>query len=160
MDLDQDSPPPNYRSKSYFIARRTVRCGSCGFSTHVAALGLPTNHEVRDEDSAWEAVSANALLFYVVDLPSAAKVHLRRLAPGFRELLIEAPDEAHWSNHCENCGLPIDDHELHCEPGETFVPISEAQGSKISVTDIAEPFEARAAGYALESMFVPFPRRP
>jgi hypothetical protein len=161
MDLlEMDSLPPNYRSTSYFIARRNVTCGSCGASTRVVAVGLPINHEVREEDSAWEAVAGNALLFHIGDVPTAAEVHLRRLAPGFCEALVEPPDESNWANHCEHCGVQIDDHELHCEPGDTFVPISEAQGSKIRLTEIAEPFEAYAAGYSLESMFVPFPRRP
>jgi hypothetical protein len=157
--LEMNSPPPNYRSTSYFIARRPVTCGSCGESTGVVAVGLPTNHEVRDEDAAWEAVAGNALLFYVVNFPAAVRARLQRFAPGFREDLRDALDEPHWINHCEHCDSSIDDHELHCEPGDTFVPISEAHGSKIHLTEIEEPFEGWAAGYSLESLFVPFPRR-
>jgi hypothetical protein len=161
MDLQEiDSLPPNFRSTTYYIARRPVTCDSCGASTRVVAVGLPLNHEVRDEDSAWEAVAGHALLFFIIDLPITVQGQVRRLAPGFREDLSQTQVESHWSNHCEYCASPIDDHELHCEPGNSFVPISESQGSKISFVEIAEPFEAWAAGYSLESLFVPFPRLP
>jgi hypothetical protein len=159
LDLDSDSLPPHYRAKAYFIARLTVRCERCGAPTCAAALGLPASHEVCDGDAGWESVAANALLFHVVKVSSAAAVQVRRIAPGYRELPAEPARDAHWSNHCEHCGASIDDQELHCEPGETFVPISEAQGSKICISEMQGPFEAWAAGCSLESAFVPFPRR-
>lgn len=157
MDLTQ----PNYRSSSYLIAQRWVNCASCGASTPVVALALPIGHAVREEDeegteSTWQEVHGCALLFHVFHVPPAVQSQLGRLAPNFRPAADEDPPA--WSNHCENCAAPIDDQDLHCEPGDTFVPFSEGQGANISLIEIREPFEAAASGYSLEPPFLPLPR--
>lgn len=148
---------PNYRSSTYYIAQRSVGCPRCGASTRVAALALPINHEACEDgedgqDSTWATVAACALLFGVSQLPPQAGAHLRRLAPGFRQ-------ESAWSNHCEHCNAPIDDHDLHCEPGDSFVPLSETQGAQITLIEIPEPLEVWASGYSLDPLFLPCPQR-
>ncbi len=148
---------PNYRSITYFIAQRSVGCPGCGASTRVAALALPINHEACEDgedgqDSTWATVAACALLFDVVQVSPLVEAHLRRLAPGFRQ-------DSAWRNHCEHCNAPIDDHDLHCEPGESFVPLSETQGAQISLIEIPEPLEVWASGYSLDPLFLPCPQR-
>jgi hypothetical protein len=156
-----DLRSPNFRSESFFLAQRSVKCHVCEAQTRVVALGLPVNHEVLqdDEDDAggqggevWQTVAANALLFHCEWLPKSAQARLREWAPGFGL-------ERCWSNHCEHCGTPLDDEALHCEAGDTFVPMTEQEGSKIRLIEILEPFEAWAGGYSLDVLFLPFPRR-
>ena len=160
--------PPIFRSASYFIAHRSVKCRHCKASTRVAAVVLPANHEALadDEDEAnqettavWQTVPAPALIFGLGVLPKSAETHLRRLAPGFGWNTQEMPNDPFWSNYCEHCGTSLDDEALHCEPGDSFVPMNEAEGAEITLVEIAEPFEVFAHGYSLDSLYLPFKRR-
>jgi hypothetical protein len=126
-------------------------------------VGLPVDHEVLDHDEdggapAWQSIAAGALLFYLEELPKSVERRLCILAPGFRLAHREAAPSPHWLNHCAHCNAVLDDQELHCEPGDTFVPISESAGSEIQLTEIHEPFQARAGGYSLATQFLSFAR--
>ena len=151
MDLKQ-----TFRSPKYCIAQMALRCPFCGMATRVAAILLPVGHELLDEEegqeSRWQAVGATALLFFVTELSGGSASSLRQLAPGF------ACVRDRWSNHCEHCQALLDDQDLHCEPGDTFVPMDTAQGSKIRLVEIDQPIEVSAAGYSLQPEFLPIPR--
>jgi hypothetical protein len=158
-----DLPSPRFRSRAYWLAQLAMVCRFCGAATRVVAVALPANHETLDDavdqGCGWECVAANALLFFITQIPRETERHLRQLAPGFRRADRNAVSESHWANHCEHCGALLDDQDLHCEPGDTFVPITAEQGSKIRLIEIHESFEASAAGYSLEPEFLPFTRR-
>jgi hypothetical protein len=166
-----DLPQPGFRSLCYLVAQRVIACPFCGMRTRVAAVALPIGHEVLEDQeergqeqglglgTGWQAVAGNALLFFIAQLPGGAAEHLRQQAPGFGLTSNLATHEIHWANHCEHCKALLDDNALHCEPGDSFVPISEAQGTRIRLTEINEPIEGSASGYALEPQFVPFKRR-
>jgi hypothetical protein len=162
-----DSRPPIFRSATYFIAHRSVKCRHCRAATRVAAVLLPANHEALadDEDAAnratngvWQTVPVPALIFGLGMLPKSAETHLRNAAPGFGWNTPEMPNDAFWSNYCEHCGTVFDDEALHCEPGDSFVPMNEADGAKISLVEIGEPFEVFAYGYSLDSLYLPVKR--
>jgi hypothetical protein len=158
-------PGANVRSPSYFVARTSVRCPHCGLATRLLALALPQEHETLDEDAqdddegcaegspeAWQRAGVNAFLFYVEHLPDKVRDRLNQLSRFFRPAHSAALLNTHWANHCEHCGRPLDDHELHCEPG-AFMASSEAAAATIELVRIAEPFAAVAAGYAMEPEF-------
>ena len=155
------SRPPIFRSATYFIAHRSVTCDHCKKSTRVAAVVLPVDHEVLsdDEEEIWQTIPAPALIFGLGKLPKTAEAQLRRVAPAFGWIAEEMPDEAFWSNYCERCRTRVDDEALHCEPGESFVPMSETEGRQIRLEEIAEPFEVWARGYSLDALYLPFKRR-
>jgi hypothetical protein len=158
-----DLPHPRFRSRTYLVVQRVTTCWLCSASTRVAAVGLPADHEVLDDDeesgaSDWQLVAAGALLFYIEELPKSVKKRLRTLAPGFRRAHSGPAQDSYWVNHCEHCNEVLDDHELHCEPGDSFVPISEAEGSELRLAEIHESFHARAGGYSLAPQFLPFAR--
>jgi hypothetical protein len=155
----------NVRSQTYYVARTNVRCWHCGLSTRLLALAMPRNHETLDEDAqadadcgdraseAWQRAAVNAIIFYVERLPEAVKDRLNRISPFFRLAHSAATLNSYWANHCEHCGLLLDDHELHCEPDSGFMPSSKAAAANIQLQQIREPFEAVAAGYAFEPEF-------
>ena len=158
-------PGANVRSQSYFVARTSVRCPHCGLPTRLLALAMPHNHETLDEDAqddagdgaelspeTWQQAGTNAFLFFVEHLSDAVRDRLNRLSPLFRPAHSAATLNSYWANHCEHCGRLIGDHELHCEPG-AFMPSSEAAAANIELVRIPEPFEAVAAGYAMEPEF-------
>jgi hypothetical protein len=159
-----DLPQPAFRSINYSIAQLQIACWVCDGLTRVVAVALPVSHEVTEEVeeerhvAGWQTVCGNALLFHISQLSKKAQRRLIRLAPGFGLAWSGATQESHWLNHCEHCHALLDDHELHCEPGNTFVPSSEAQGSNIRLIKIHEPFEASANGYSLEPEYLPFTR--
>jgi hypothetical protein len=161
----------NVRSHSYFVARTSVRCRHCGLATRLLALALPQEHETLDEDpeyqdegsaerppEAWQRAGVNAFLFYVERLPGEVRDRLNQLSRLFRPAHSAATLSTYWTNHCEHCGRPIDDHELHCEPG-AFMASSEAAAEAIELVAIPEPFAAVAAGYATEPEFFAFMRK-
>jgi hypothetical protein len=155
----------NIRSETYYVARARVRCRHCGSSTGVLALAVPHNHEILDEDTQdggssgelasdpWQRAAVNAILFHVERLPGDVQDRLNRISPFFRLAHSVATLNSYWANHCEHCGLLLDDHELHCEPDCGFMPSSEAAAANIQLQQIREPFEAVAAGYAFEPAF-------
>jgi hypothetical protein len=100
---------------------RALCCIHCGEWTHLVALAVPPDHEVL-VDSAWERSAQGAWLFYVEDLSESVQATVRELAPWYRLAPSEARGAAYWMNHCEHCGAPQEDHELHCEPGGAFMP--------------------------------------
>jgi hypothetical protein len=157
-------PDPNYRSPKYCIARTATRCWHCGQSTGVLALLLPEGHETLDpgseeESNAWQPAGGNAFLFYIAYLPDGVRRRLFQLSSTIRAAHSDATANCYWANHCESCGSLLDDHELHCETAGAFMPCSEADAQKIVLLEVCEPFEALAAGYALEPEFVRFMRK-
>ena len=157
-------PNPNYRSPKYGIARTDTRCWHCGRSTRVLALLLPEDHETLDTETAaeldvWQRAGASAFLFYVAYLPDGVQRRLFQLSPTFCAAHSEATANCYWANHCEHCGSLLDDHELHCETDGAFMPSSEAEAENILVLQISEPFDALAAGYALDPEFLRFMRK-
>jgi hypothetical protein len=161
----------NVRSKTYYVARTTVRCWHCGSSTGVLALAMPHGHEILDEDTqadaeggepgsdAWQRATVNAFLFYVQRIPDDVRRRLNRMSQFFRLAHSAATLNSYWANHCEHCGTLLGDHELHCEPDGAFMPSSEAAAAHIQLLQIQEPCEAVAAGYAFEPEFFGFMRK-
>jgi hypothetical protein len=161
----------NVRSHSYFVARTSMRCPHCGLPTGVLAVAVPHDHETLDEDAeddagdraepaaeAWQQANVNAFLFYVQELPDGVRDRLHQMSRCFRPAHCAATLNSCWINHCEHCGWPLGDHELHCEPG-VFVASSEAAAANIELVRIPEPFAAVAAGYAMEPEFLAFMRK-
>jgi hypothetical protein len=149
----------NIRSRNYYVARATAECPGCGLHTRLLALALPHLHETLDPEDDWERVDASAFLFYVEQLPDAVRHRLEPLSRHYRPAQSAATQTTYWANHCEHCGSMLDDHEQHCEPDGAFFPTSEAAAANVELLRISEPFEAAAAGYALEPEFFSFMRR-
>jgi hypothetical protein len=161
----------NVRSQAYYVARTQGRCWHCGLSTRLLALAIPDHHETLDGDTqadagcgepasnAWQPANANAFLFYVGHLPDGVQCRLIQLSPFFRLAHSPATLSSYWANHCEHCGTLLGDHELHCEPEGAFMPSSEAAAAHIQLLQVPEPFQAVAAGYALEPEFFGFMRK-
>jgi len=155
----------NVRSHTYFVARANARCWHCGLTTRLLALAMPQGHETLEGDGwsdadcagpvsdAWQRAAVNAMLFYVERLPGGVQDRLKRISPLFHPAHSAATLNSYWANHCEHCGSMLDDHALHCEPEGAFTPSSEAAAANIQLQQIREPFEAAAAGYAIEPEF-------
>jgi len=149
----------NVRSPAYAIANASAACANCGAWTHLVALVLPPDHEVL-VDSFWERSALGAWLFYIEDLSESVQAMVRELNPWYRLAPSEARGAAYWMNHCEHCGAPQEDHELHCEPGGAFLPerallpaAGGAGAAPIERLDVPRQFAATAGGYALEPPF-------
>jgi len=159
-DISASLPDANIRAASYYLARTCVACPHCGAATLLTALALAPGHETRDDDTEdWEPVPANAFLFYTAAVSGTVYWRLRRDAPNLRFVPGETGN-SYWANHCQHCGLLIGDDALHGEPGvHGFALCSEAHAASIARIDVREPFEALAAGYALEPEFFRLMRR-
>ena len=160
-DPNATLPSANVRAAGYYIARTWTACPHCGVATLLTALAVGAGHEIRDEESDdWETVAAHALNFYITAVSVPVHRQLRRLAPNFKFVADEVTGFAGWVNHCEHCGRLVDDDLLHVEPGgQGFVPCGEDQAAHVFLMAVDEPFEALAAGYALEPEFFAFMQR-
>jgi hypothetical protein len=160
MDL-QD---PNFRSVYHYVAQLSVDCWWCGVTTRAVALVLPDGHEALDQPDEqgvelWQAIAARALLFYIDKLSASAAANMCRLAPGLRRVASEETQASVWVNHCEHCGASLSDDELHCEPGDSFVPDTEARGANVRLFKIDEALEVSAGGCSMDPEFLSFARR-
>ena len=113
---------------------------------------------VEASPETWQRAGSNAFLFHVHHLPDRVRDRLNDLSRRFRPAHCAATLNTYWVNHCEHCGTPLGDHELHCEPG-VFMPSSEAAAANIELVRIQEPFAAVAAGYASDPEFFAFMRK-
>jgi hypothetical protein len=153
----------NIRSSRYFVAETMGACGYCRASTGVLALALPPGHELLAMDAdaepgqlaqdLWEGAPCNAFLFYIEHLPDAVQRRLREFSSRYRFAYSAATLGSYWVNHCEQCGSPLEDHDLFCEPEGAFLPTNHARAAAIKLLRIDEPLEAAAAGYAQEPEF-------
>jgi hypothetical protein len=173
MPAIRSVPDANVRSKSFYVARTSARCRHCGKSTRLLALAMPHDHETLEANSLeanslddappssdeWQQAHANALLFYVAQLPDEVQGQLHRLSRFFRLSHSAATLNSYWANHCEHCDTLLDDHELHCEPDGAFMPASEIDAANIELLQIPQPLQAATSGYALEPEFFRFMRR-
>lgn len=145
----------NIRAPQFAIANASAVCADCGAWTHVVALVAPPDHEVL-VDSVWERSALGAWLFYVEDLSESVQGTVRDLAPWYRLARSEARSNAYWMNHCEHCGAPQEDHELHCEPGGAFTQAGApfqgrgAAAAHIVRLDVPRRLAATAAAYSHE----------
>ena len=144
-------PDANIRSSSYFIAKTSVQCLSCDQWTRVLALALPAPHEVLIEDE-WQPADVSAFLFYVTELPEDVRRQLTQAWSFFRLTRDPESSDPYWANHCEYCDKPVNDDELHCEPGG-FMPGHADEAQTISLIEVRQAFRAVAAGYAVDPEF-------
>jgi len=159
----------NIRSPAYLVGRTAGTCEYCRGSTRLLALALPPSHETlhvyangESEDlcvDVWQVASVNAFIFHVEYLPEAIGGRLSQLSQFYRFARGEGAMNSYWANHCEHCAALFDDYELFCEPDGAFMPTNEADASAIELSQIDEPFEAAAAGYAYEPEFLSCMRR-
>lgn len=155
MAIDPEDPLPsaNVRAASYYIARTRMPCPHCGAITPLTAVALAPAHETWDDDSqAWQSVQANAFLFFLEAVSITVHARLCRAVPTF-------VFDSYWANTCEHCERLLDDQQVHGEPGFGFTPQSEDEAADIVLTQVSEPFEARASGYSLEPEFFARMRR-
>ena len=144
-------PNANIRSSHYYIAETHVRCAECGRQARVLALAAPHNHEIQ-VDGEWQSVDGNAFIFHVAELPDAVNRQLHERSPAYGPLRCQDTADSLWVNHCEHCGEPFSDDELHCEPGG-FMPERVEDAEAIVLSRIDAGFSASAAGYALAPEF-------
>lgn len=155
----------NVRAPAYFVLRADAHCRHCGRLTALLALGVPRDHETLDlpEDAecagTWQPAGADALLFFVQELPDSVRRRMSGLSQCFRPAHGAATSNSYWANHCEHCGALFSDYELHCEPEGAFMPASEQAAAGVRLMPIPEPFLAVTAGYSPEPEFFGCMRR-
>lgn len=138
------------RADRYAIASASAQCPACGRWTQVVSLVAPERHE-RLLERDWETVAERVSLFYVTQLSAGVRRRLATLTPWYRQPA--AASQPGFVNHCEHCAHPLDDHDLHCEPGGAFQPQTLAEAQGIRVWEIAEDLDAEAGGCGHDPAF-------
>jgi hypothetical protein len=150
-DTDHDAHP-NVRSSRYFIVESRTQCDRCNVVTAVFGLALPAGYEslyVNDDTpddviETWEAPGMAAVLSYVDFVPESVANRIRSLTQHYRLDAHSEADGAFWMNHCEHCGVRLEEEELHGDPGCPFVPVSDEGLEAIQLHEVREPFAACA----------------
>jgi hypothetical protein len=120
-------------------------------------LALEVEAEPRGGELAaepWRIANFPALLFYVETLGAGVRTHLCICAPTYRPTCEVADGDEYWANHCERCGSPAPDQELHCELGGAFAPAGDTSAGLIQLLPVEAAFEASAGGYAYAPPFI------
>jgi hypothetical protein len=132
----------------------------CQEPISLLAIALPQGHSTLEPDAnVWEIAALNAFIFYVEYLPDEVRNRLQQFSSSYKLAYGAETLSTHWANRCERCASLQSDHELFCEPGGAFAPISESEAAAIELIEVAASFEASAAGYAYQPEFVDFMRR-
>jgi hypothetical protein len=139
------------------LASTAAGCRCCGAPTRLFAFALAAGHWVLEPDDgaeddaetadAWRVSGDIAFLFHVEWVDERVERCVRQVATSFR------PDDRGWLNHCDVCGSPQPEDDLHCEPGGAFLPITAEDARRIRRMSIDAPFEAVAAGYSPDPPF-------
>jgi hypothetical protein len=138
------------RADRYAIVSASASCPACARWTHVVALVAPQRHE-RLGEHGWESVAERASLFYVTQISLSVSRRLASVCPWYR--LATAGPEACFANHCEHCAQPLEDHELHCEPGGAFQPRNLAEAEDLCISEVDEVLDVDASGFSHDPAF-------
>jgi hypothetical protein len=139
---------PNVRSAKYLIVESKTRCDQCKGVTAVFAFALPTSYESLyvdddtpdDESGTWETRGIAAVLSYVEYLPEAVADRVRSVTQHYRLDRDCEIGGTFWTNHCEHCGAPMEEEELHGDPGRPFGPMPDLGLEVIRLHEVHEPF--------------------
>jgi hypothetical protein len=143
---------PNVRSTKYLIVESKTRCDQCKVVTAVFAFALPASYESLyvdddtpdDESGTWETRGIAAVLSYVEYLPETVADHVRSVTQHYRLDRNGEIGSTFWTNHCEHCGAPMEEEELHGDPGNPFGPMPDQGLEAIRLHEVHEPFSAWA----------------
>jgi len=150
----------NVRSASFLIAKRRGVCMRCSESMVLIAVALPRGHWMLEPDAeVWEIAALDAFTFYVDYLPDKVGARLQQFSPSYKLAYSHETSDTYWANHCARCASLQSDHDLFCEPGGAFAPISESEAAEVELMEIEEPFEASVAGFAYQLELFEFMRR-
>jgi hypothetical protein len=143
---------PNVRSSKYFIVESKLRCNQCKAVTAVFGFALPASYESLyvdddtpdDESVTWEARGIAAVLSYVEYLPEAVANRMRSVTQHYRLDPDSETASTFWTNHCEHCGVQIEEEELHGDRGSPFGPMTDQGLEAIRLHEVHEHFAAWA----------------
>jgi hypothetical protein len=143
---------PNVKSSRYFIIESRIRCDRCVVVTAVFGFVAPAGYESLrvdddtpdDEDGTWEVSAMAAVLSYVEYLPETVANRIRSVTPNYRLDTHSDAGGTFWMNHCEHCGAPLEEEELHGDPGRPFGPMPDEGLEAIRLHEVCEPFAAWA----------------
>ena len=143
---------PNVRSSKYFIVESRIRCDRCKAVTAVFGFALPASYESLyvdddtpdDEEGTWEAQGIAAVLSYVEYLPESVANCIRSVTQHYRLNRDSETSSTLWTSHCEHCGAPLQEEELHGDPDSPFRHMPEQGLEAIRLHEVLEPFAAWA----------------
>ena len=144
---------PNVKAARYTLVESRFPCLKCRLVTPVFALALPAGYQslIVDDDTPgdecgnWEPAPMAALLSYVEYLPEAVAHRVRGKTVHLRLDLHAETGQTFWMNHCEHCGVQIEEEELHEFEGP-FGPMPCEGLEAIRLHEVREPFVGWAGG--------------
>lgn len=143
-----DRPDTVIRARRYLIAQSHTRCWRCDADTRVHAIVLPAMHQTVEHGAAghalWRHHALPCVVHYVTGLAPAVAACMRAHTAHYYMDSSTAAG-AHCMNHCEACGLKLNEAGLHREPGAAFAPLDAATAAAITLVEIAQPFSGNGA---------------
>jgi len=144
----------NVRSPSFFIATSNRQCWRCDRQTAVHGFILPAGHETlyvgeAPGDDLWETADEPSLISYIGYLPAAVAKTMQACTRHYRISYSMVTHTFYWMNRCEHCSAKLGDHETFDEPGEGFLAFTLEDARRVSLTHVAEPFQASCGSYTI-----------
>lgn len=138
------APVITLRAPRYWLAQSHERCWLCHHTTDVYAVLLPPGHEALSKDGRWAQHDHAVLLIYLTDVSPDVRNTLHGITRIYRPDYSRVTRASYWLNHCLHCSMRQGEHTLHGQPGDVFLPDTEALAARISLTAVGKPFEGDA----------------
>lgn len=146
-----DEPKYAIRSINYFIACSHTSCWKCQQLTKVFAFILPEEHQeyvfsdYEGEDGYWSNYDAIGTMSNVTGLELSVWKRLQTFTQLYKPAYSKQAGGRYFMNHCEHCNATQGDFFMHNEPGGAFFPTTVAEAERITVYQIAGPFEGNGS---------------
>lgn len=152
MSATADPIDANVRSSRYTIVESRAACPRCHVATKVFAFALPAGYEslnidddMPDEErGTWESPGMAAVLSYVEYLPQRVAKQIQALTAHYHLDQEGQSARVFWMNHCEHCGAPLMEEELHGDPDSPFGAMPHEGLGTIRFHQVRESFDAWA----------------
>lgn len=146
-----DSQPCATLVAPAYIVTAETSCWNCLHDTAVFALaaeGIESLISSSHKSDNFQLISS------ITWLSPDLQQHLTRHADS-QFFLDESPMDgsSHYLNHCRNCGAPLNDFELFCEPGGAFFPMDQEACQRITLIPLPEETDL---GFSGRSWFTTF----
>jgi hypothetical protein len=146
-----DSEPCATLVAPAYIVEAGTSCWNCLQDTAVFALAA---EGIESLISSTRKTDKFQLISSMTWLSPDLQQHLTRHADS-QFFLDESPMDGSsiYLNHCRNCGAPLNDLELFCEPGGAFFPMDEEECQRITLVSLPDETDLRFSGQSWYTTF-------
>lgn len=122
-----------------FVMKNHYKCWECkGIS---GVYGIAASGVYEDDNNEDAGYDDFLTLSNVSDLNENLAKLISLITSNFKIKCSSVDGNESYVNHCQHCGIEFDDHVLHSHPSYAFFPVSEDEGSLITLFQLPDDRE-------------------